>query len=159
LIEVRRVRADEWETLRETRLRALADAPDAFGTTHAEALARPEQWWRDWAEASAFGPTQAMFLAWDDDHAVGIVGAFREASHYLVISMWTEPEQRGRGIGRALLDAAVAYAGAGEVRLGVTDGNDGARRLYEHSGFVATGFSEPLRSNTKLSIHELRLVR
>ena len=53
----------------------------------------------------------------------------------------------------------MAYAGVGEVRLGVTDGNDGARRLYEHSGFVATGFSEPLRSNTKLSIHELRLVR
>src|SRR6266404_4343892 len=78
LIEVRRVEADEWEALRDTRLRALADAPDAFGTTYTEALARPEQWWRDWAQSSADGPAQAMFLAWDGDRPVGIVGAFRE---------------------------------------------------------------------------------
>ena len=72
LVEVRRVRADEWEALRETRLRALADAPDAFGTTHAEARAHPEQWWRDRAERTAAGDAQAMFLAWDGDRAVGI---------------------------------------------------------------------------------------
>ena len=126
--------AAEWEALRDTRLRALADAPDAFGTTHAEAVARPELWWRDWAERSASGADQAMFLAWDGDRAVGIAGAFRDESHYQVISMWTDPQQRGRGIGRALLEAAVAYGGDEEIRLSVTDGNDSARQLYERCG-------------------------
>jgi ribosomal protein S18 acetylase RimI-like enzyme len=159
LVEVRRVRADEWRALRDTRLRALADAPNAFGTTHAEARAHPEQWWRDRAERASAGREQAMFLAWDGDRAVGIAGAFREDSHYQVISMWTAPERRGRGIGRDLLAAAVAYAGAAESRLSVSDGNDAARRLYEGSGFVVTGFTEPLRSDSSLVIHELRLAR
>jgi hypothetical protein len=32
-MEVRQARAADWESLRELRLRALADAPDAFAST------------------------------------------------------------------------------------------------------------------------------
>jgi ribosomal protein S18 acetylase RimI-like enzyme len=159
LTDVRRVQVDEWEALRDMRLRALADSPDAFGSTHAEAVARPEQWWRDWTERSAAGAAQAMFLAWDGGEPVGIAGAYREGSSYIVVSMWTVPQRRGHGIGRSLLDAAVAFAGDEEIVLSVTEGNDAARHLYESSGFVATGATEPLRSNTALLIHELRLAR
>ena len=73
--------------------------------------------------------------------------------------MWTSPPHRGAGIGRALLDAAVAFAGGADVVLSVTDGNDAARRLYERYGFVATGYTEPLRSNAALQIRELRLAK
>ena len=62
-VEVRRVRSEEWEALRDVRVRALADAPDAFGTTHAEALARPDAWWIEWARRSAESDEQAMALA------------------------------------------------------------------------------------------------
>ncbi len=140
------------------RLRALADAPDAFGTTHVEALARPEEWWTDWAERSATSATQAMFLAWDGAEAVGIAGIFHHDDVWQVISMWVEPDWRGCGVGRGLLDAAVGFA-EGEVRLSVTDGNDDARRLYERYGFVDIGQSEPLRSNPALTVRELRLER
>src|SRR2546423_15361519 len=108
-IDVRRVQTHEWEALRDTRLQALADSPGAFGTTDAEALARPERWWREWTRRSGEGDDQAMFLAWQDGAPVGIAGAFRTGGRIDVISMWTRPEQRGRGIGRALLDAAVAF--------------------------------------------------
>jgi len=158
-IDVRRVRADEWKVLRGLRLQALADAPDAFGTTHAEALARPDRWWRDWARRSAAGEDQAMFLAREGGTAVGIVGVFREDDRVNVISMWTHPGSRGRGVGRALLDAVVAFAGDAEVRLAVTETNVAARALYERYGFVATGFTEPLRSNPSLLIHEFALRR
>lgn len=116
LTEVRRVQPDEWELLRQTRLSALADAPSAFGTTYAEAVERPESWWRAWAERSATGDAQAMFLAWDGTRPVGIAGVFRDESHCQVISMWTDPQYRGRGIGHVLLDAVVVYAGEGELR-------------------------------------------
>jgi len=157
-MEIRRVTADEWEALRGVRLRALADAPDAFGTTLEEARARPDSWWTDWAERSATNETQAMFLAWDGTQAVGIAGVFHHDDVWQVISMWVEPAWRGRGVGRALLDAAVAFTD-GEVRLSVTDGNDDARRLYERYGFVDTGETEPLRSDPALTIRELRLER
>jgi GNAT superfamily N-acetyltransferase len=157
--EVRRVRAEDWQALRDTRLRALAEAPEAFGTTYPEALARPEQWWLDWAERSSTGREQAMFLAWEADAPVGIAGVCHEEGHYLVLSMWTDPRRRGRGIARALLDATVAFAGEADVRLGVVDGNLAALHIYERYGFVATGVTEPLRSNPALTIHELQLKR
>src|SRR5436190_512667 len=120
-VAIRRVHAAEWEALRDTRIRALADAPDAFATTHAEAVARSDAWWRDWAERSAAGDDQAMFLAWRDDEPVAIAGALRAGGRVDVISMWTSPGERGGGIGRALLDAAVAFAGEAAIYLSVTE--------------------------------------
>jgi len=57
---------------------------------------------------------------------------------------------RGRGVGRALLTAAEGHArahGAPLLRLDVLAGNDGARRLYERSGFDArrVEMAKPLR--------------
>jgi ribosomal protein S18 acetylase RimI-like enzyme len=52
------------------------------------------------------------------------------------------PEFRRRGIGRALLDAVAAEArarGARRLTLRVLGHNEGARTLYEQSGFVVEG--------------------
>ena len=54
-----------------------------------------------------------------------------------IVNMYVDPEHRGNGIGRRLLDACLAAAdefGVGRVFLHATD--DG-RPLYEASGFVA----------------------
>jgi ribosomal protein S18 acetylase RimI-like enzyme len=61
--------------------------------------------------------------------------------------MWVAPEARGSGAGRVLVDAVIAWAGErGARRLvtSVTEGNDGALRLYERAGFADTGAREPL---------------
>lgn len=52
------------------------------------------------------------------------------------------PSAQGRGIGRALVEAAVAEAsrrGAVKVTLRVLGENTGARQLYERCGFVVEG--------------------
>lgn len=103
-----------------------------------------------------------MFLAWDGDHPVGIAGAFRsEAGRWTVIAMWVRPAHQGRGLGRRLLDAVVGFIraqGGREAFLGVTDGNYGARRLYETYGFVEDGVAYPLRDGSPLVARELRLI-
>ena len=46
---------------------------------------------------------------------------------------------RGHGIGTALLDAVdaeLASRGVTDLMIGVMEGNDGARRLYESRGLV-----------------------
>jgi ribosomal protein S18 acetylase RimI-like enzyme len=160
-VEIRRVQKDDWRALRAVRIAALADAPDAFGTTHAQALERTDAWWIEWCATSADSETQAMVLAWDDATPLGMAGAYRDdGGRWNVISMWVDPAARGRGIGRALLDSVVAFArehGAEEVALGVTDGNDAARTLYETYGFTDNGDFEPLASNPTLNVRYLTL--
>jgi len=70
---VRRVSAQEWVELRELRLRALADAPDAFLTTLAEVQGRSDDDWCEWAEHSAKSMDSAVFV---DDGFSGLAGGF-----------------------------------------------------------------------------------
>ena len=152
---------DEWRELRDTRLNALFDAPDAFGGLYDVSVARPQEWWIDWARDSAEDGKQAMFLAWDEQQPVGIAGTFRdEDGRWIVIAMWVRPAHQGQGIGRRLLDAVVAFIrtqGARETFLGVAEGNEPARRLYETYGFVETPVAYPLREGSPITVRELRL--
>jgi len=52
-------------------------------------------------------------------------------------SLSVAEDERGRGVGRALMDAAydvIRELGATEIMLYVLDGNDGAMRFYERYG-------------------------
>lgn len=44
---VRRLRPDEAALFKTLRLRAVADAPDAFARTFAEISAKPDEWWEE----------------------------------------------------------------------------------------------------------------
>ena len=157
-VEVRRIRADEWRQLRDVRLRALLDAPDAFLTTHAEASAVPDDEWRAATRRRATGDVEAAFVAVGADRLVGLVGVYTPTGDdptgddptgdeptgddptaddtVELVQMWTAPEARRTGLGRRLVDAVLEWAGERTVRLGVIRGNDAARNLYESVGFV-----------------------
>lgn len=156
-VELRRVTTDDWELLRDVRLRALADAPDAFGSTLAQARAATDDEWRRRADNGGL-----TLLALADDAPVAMGGAFApdDRPTVFVWGMWTDPAARGRGLGAQVLDALVAWCRPSydEVRLHVTEGNAGARRLYTGRGFEPTGTWEPLREGSPLRIEELRLV-
>jgi ribosomal protein S18 acetylase RimI-like enzyme len=47
------------------------------------------------------------------------------------------PEQRGKGYGRALLEACEAQLSTERVRLSVRSSNDEAIRMYEKAGYVS----------------------
>ena len=48
-MEVQQARAADWEELRELRLQALGDAPDAFSSTLEQEAAFPEEVWRSYS--------------------------------------------------------------------------------------------------------------
>jgi GNAT superfamily N-acetyltransferase len=53
--------------------------------------------------------------------------------------LYVVPERRGHGLGRALLEAAMEHArerGAAHIDLGTSEGDVGARVLYESAGFT-----------------------
>ncbi|GEP35661.1 hypothetical protein NSZ01_34290 [Nocardioides szechwanensis] len=156
-VDVRIVTADDWELFRDLRLRALADAPAAFGRTLAEAREQTPAQWRELVA----GPGPRLVVL-EDGAPVAMGGVFAPEgdSRAMVWGMWTAPETRGRGHGARVLRALVAWCreqGRPDVLLHVTEGNDGARALYLAHGFEPTGVWESLRPGSPLRIEELRL--
>lgn len=149
---------DDWAVFREIRLRALLESPDAFGSTYGEESSQSVRAWRDWAAGRWRGGVAAVFLARDDERPVGTAtGAVYEAEPRVthVYAMWVEPDARGAGVGRALVDAVTGWARAGgcdRLVLNVTDSNAAARAFYEACGFEETGEREPLRSGSDLDV-------
>lgn len=144
----------EWRTVREVRLRALEDAPEAFASSFAEEVDRPEAWWIE-------GMTKlAWFVAESDDAVVGVVAGMPVGDHVEVISMWVAPSHRGTGAADALLSAVVEWAaaqGKAGLCLALASDNDRARHFYERGGFVATGPGVALRSRPEICTTEMRL--
>jgi hypothetical protein len=71
-LEVRRIRPDEGLNLRAIRLRALRDAPMAFGSTLAREEAFPESVWHDRAAGGASGTESATFVAQEGAQWIGL---------------------------------------------------------------------------------------
>jgi ribosomal protein S18 acetylase RimI-like enzyme len=151
-ITVRRIRAGEWEQLRVIRLRALADAPMAFGSTLAAEQAQPDEFWRGRAGGGATDENRATFIAERDGEWVGISTCLLEEGGMgerpaWVFGMWVDPAARRQGAAQALLRALTGWArgrGADVLNLHVTETNAPAIALYERLGFRATGETEPL---------------
>src|SRR5262249_56071893 len=70
---IRRIRPDEGPNLRALRLRALADAPMAFGSTLAREQAFADAVWRERAERGASGDDSVTFIVEHDGRWLGIV--------------------------------------------------------------------------------------
>ena len=144
---VRRLGTDEAGLLRGLRLRALSDAPMAFGSTLAREEAYEPQTWERWAADAAHGERQAVFVV---EPAAGLVsGVIDEEDPELahLYAMWVAPEARGTGAGRALVEAVIGWAserGARTLTTSVTEGNAGGTALYAAAGFADTGRREPL---------------
>lgn len=135
-----RVGPDDWEEFREVRLAALADAPDAFGSTYAGWVDAPETQWR-----RRLTDVPLTLVARREGRPVGVVsGAPTELDGLAaveLISMWVSPDDRGSGLADRLIAEVVAWADERDATtfLMVRVGNDRALAAYERAGFVSTG--------------------
>lgn len=94
-----------------------------------EELGRP--WSRVWSASLAHGEDPAAFLV-----------AWHVADELHVLNVATAPPLRRRGLARALMDEALAYASSQSVRivlLEVRRSNRAAIKLYRGLGFTALG--------------------
>lgn len=131
---------------RALMLEAYEQAADAFTTTAAEREAESESWWIK--RIGSVDGLATSFGAWKDRSLVGTVAleysAKPKTSHSaLVLGMYVQPQERGKAVGLALLNAAIAAASARSgilcLNLTLTEGNAPALRLYRSVGFVDWG--------------------
>jgi putative acetyltransferase len=93
-------------------------------------------------------PGSRVLVAEIDGEVVGSIGLFAlgaspRLAHVLQIGMGVAPEAQGRGVGDALMRAAITLAddwlGVRRLELDVFVDNERARSLYERHGFVTEG--------------------
>ncbi|MFI2610131.1 GNAT family N-acetyltransferase [Kitasatospora sp. NPDC018619] len=161
-ITIRRVRAEEWQPLRDIRLDALQDpvAAIAFLETHEQAAARPDEFWQDRTTTAATAPHVAQFIAEAADgrwlgsmtalvERAGGDGALEgdvvEVDQAHVVGVYVRPEARGTGLALELIRTVRDWAWSlteprvERVRLFVHEDNARAEAMYRKAGFEPTG--------------------
>jgi RimJ/RimL family protein N-acetyltransferase len=152
-VDIRLVRPGEGHRLRELRLRALADAPDAFGATLAGDEQRPADFWEG----------QEVVIAERDGAWLGMAGLFVDPDMPAIARIWgtwVDPTARGTGAGRALVGAILERAraaGLARAELTVADRVPAAQRLYEAAGLRRTGHSYPMDRDPGITEHVMAI--
>jgi putative acetyltransferase len=107
----------------------------------------------EYMDAASFAPVmddllarKALFIYEAEGRAVGmfklVPQRFRNSHIMYLGGVAVDPEQRGKGIGRAMLERAIAICrerGFARIELTVSVENQAAIRLYEHLGFRFEG--------------------
>ncbi|MGF1430372.1 GNAT family N-acetyltransferase [Kitasatospora sp. LaBMicrA B282] len=147
---VYRVRGEDWEQVRELRLRMIEDTPLACLETYAEAQQADEAEWRFRAERSAKPGSVQVIAATEDGLRVGTMAAYTDdAGTRWLVGVWVDPAHRGSraGVADLLLDAVLAWArgegGAERLVLEVHERNERAIAFYRRRGFEPTGRTTP----------------
>ena len=138
---------EDWRDLRAIRLEALRSEPAAYSSSYEETLARPDEHWRQ----RLANDHSVHLLARAQSRPIGMVGGYLgsdegDDSVAVVFGMYVTSEHRGKGIGRLLLTSLIdrlsAFPHITTIRLGVTETQEPARRLYESVGFQVVGKTE-----------------
>jgi GNAT superfamily N-acetyltransferase len=154
----RRVRLADWQRLRDLRLRALADTPQAFAETLKEAQQLSDD---EWKERVAPSKERASFVEEADDRSlIGMAFGFFDASEEVVYlgGMFVDPARRGAGVGRRLVEAVESWArerGTQRIELEVNPEMTPALRLYENCGYQPTGNMRQLPSHPSSTAIEM----
>jgi ribosomal protein S18 acetylase RimI-like enzyme len=139
MTQVRRAIAGDERVLRDLRLQALAESPDAFGSTYEREFARTAEDWQRWLSPGV------TFILETQDGPRGLVAGVHDPSLRDVVhlmAMWVHPKCRGTGAAAALVEAVVSWAAAETarvIRLAVVETNQRAWRFYERTGFTVVG--------------------
>ncbi|WP_437667091.1 N-acetyltransferase family protein [Sorangium sp. So ce1182] len=167
-MSVRRLTDADAAELRALRLRALREEPDPFLTTFDEDQARPLEDLVARLRQQSDASDSAVLGALEAGALVGMLGfyrdAHRKARHRVNLwGMYVAPEARGRGHGRALIDAALsrvaAIPGVEQVHLSVSVTSEAARGLYLRAGFKVVGLLPRAMKDGDRYIDEELMVR
>ena len=147
--EVRILNAEDATAYQVVRLQSLQDHPEAFASSFEEEAQRT----MEQVSQLLSSPSVTVFGAFEHGRLIGIVALIRNTrpkmQHRAAIGgMYVKSAARGRGAGKALLDAAIGLAVASpeieDLALEVTCGNESARALYSSAGFRSYGVNPRL---------------
>jgi ribosomal protein S18 acetylase RimI-like enzyme len=160
LIVIETITLQNLALFKAIRLRALQEAPYAFGSTYAREAAFTDSEWT--ARLDRWNGLRGVgFIALDSGSPCGIAGSLldeKNPDRADLVSMWTAPSHRQTGVGRLLVNQVLEWAAGRNVStllLLVTSNNAGAIRFYEKLGFGRTGRTEPYPNDPAVIEYEM----
>ncbi|MFW6263568.1 MAG: N-acetyltransferase family protein [Thermotogota bacterium] len=163
-MEIRVLNEQDTQVYRTIRLNALKNSPESFGSSY--------------EEEAAFGverftkritkPNSYTFGVFKENNLAGICNISfqprKKMNHRAdIFSMYVEPEFRGKGIGKALIEIAIKSAGerknVQQIYLTVVSSNQTAKSMYESFGFKTYGVDRrAMRYNGTFYDHDLMVL-
>ncbi len=145
-MEIRLLTVTDANKYWDLRLEALKQSPEAFSSSHEEAIQQEAPIERVANNLSAEG--NFTFGAFEQGELLGAVTLLQEKSLKLnhkanIYAMYVTPRKRGLGLGKALLSAAINQArkltSIEKLNLTVVTTNEQAKKLYSSLGFKVFG--------------------
>jgi ribosomal protein S18 acetylase RimI-like enzyme len=137
--DIKRLDRNEWRGLRDLRLTALADSPDAFLATYSGEKQYDDARWQAEFDRGSW------YICENGGLPVGLVGVVRvpqtPSDECALEFIWVSPGYRRSGVASDLVASVLKLLREAQYRLAhlwVLDGNDAAMGLYEKLGFVST---------------------
>lgn len=137
---------ERWEEYKALRLEGLQSDPFAFGRTYEEEVNKTKAEWQERLEENE---DEFLLFAEADGKLIGMVGSYFEtkskAQHIAnLIAFYVNPDYRGKGVGEALLQAAikriVETGRIHKIRLSVNVTQTPAIEAYKKVGFEQVGY-------------------
>ncbi|TBL71179.1 GNAT family N-acetyltransferase [Paenibacillus thalictri] len=145
-MRIRRLTPDDAQAFWTLRMQGLMQYPEAFGSSYEEAAATPLDKVRGRLSVSS---ENAVFGAFTEHgELIGVAGIYGDHAAKMrhkagIWGVYVAPSGQGRGIGRQLMETALAYARTIPhwelVLLAVSSSNHSAKKLYESLGFRTYG--------------------
>lgn len=146
-MKIKPLQSCDAEEYRKLRLAALQNHPSAFASSYEEEKDRSAAFYRERFESGE----SFTFGAFEDDTLIGSVTLLKETKlklkhRALIVAMYVSEECRNKGVGKALITAALEKAKEineiEQVYLAVESTNEPAKRLYASFGFEVFGMDK-----------------
>lgn len=143
-MNIRLLSTNDSNAYRTLRLMALQKHPSAFASSYEEEKDRTAAFYGERFQSKE----SFTFGAFEGEKLIGSVTLLKETKlklkhRALIVAMYVSDEARRKGIGRALIAAALEEAkrieGIEQIYLAVESTNEPAKRLYSSFGFEIFG--------------------
>ena len=141
MLEIRQIKEDEWQLLKNARLAALEDSPEAFTTTFEQARQRTDAEWQKIASANSKGEESYGAIAIEKSQPVGMAVGLPDKNNPIIaylVAMWVVSSHRGTDTAASILHQIKSWAaekGANSLIAGVKPANTRAIQFYKKIGF------------------------
>lgn len=142
-ITLRRLAPEDWQILRDVRLRALQSDPHVFGASYAQEAAQEDAVWQqrlESADVAIFGVFDGAEIA--GMTAIAVAKDDPEKTTAKMWGSWLRPDLRGRGLSvpmyQARIDWARAHPSVARIIVSHRGSNAASMHANQKHGFIRT---------------------